>query len=76
MFAERTRYSPKQMIEAIQRVAHLPGAEADKDALLDVVRVLAELTVSKSRMKHKALAMHTERVALGITADLVKPDGP
>lgn len=63
------------MIEALKRVAALPGAEAEQPALLDVIRVLAEISVAAFQVKHKANKMHVERLAFDAAAQVGKPSG-
>lgn len=59
-----TKHSPRQMIEALKRVASLPGAEADRPALLDVVRCIAEITASASQLRTKSKKLEKERLVL------------
>lgn len=61
-------HTPKQMIAALKRVAALPGAEQDQAVLLDVTRVIAELTVAAFQVKQKGRRLHTERLTFDALA--------
>lgn len=61
------------MIEALRRVAALPGAEAERETLLDVARVIAEITVSAAMVREKTVRLQAERDAYAIADEVVKP---
>lgn len=69
-----TKHSIREMIAALKRVGSLPGAEADREALVDIARILAEITVSAAAVRQKASKLHTERIAFQEADRMVKPD--